>query len=124
MAQDSLMGPPGRGLGAPAGVVELWMTGALEGDHAGAGGRGNLLLRSGWGVATFELGASLATLDGRVEMGPPMLGVTADLSLGEGTWIPWVAGGPLLQLSGGANDLRASGTVGGSLAAARALGAR
>jgi len=117
MAQDSLVGPPATGLGAAAGVVELWMTGALEGDRAGTGGRGDLLLRSGWGLATIELGASLAALNGRVEMGPPMLGVTADLSLGAGSWIPWIAGGALLQLPGGADDLRASGTVGGSLAA-------
>lgn len=117
MAQDSLVGPPGTGLGAPAGVVELWMTGALEGDRGGTGGRGDLLLRSGWGAATLELGASLATLDGRVAMGPPMLGVAADASLGSATWIPWVAAEGLVQLPGGAYDLRASGTFGGSLAA-------
>jgi hypothetical protein len=117
IAQDSIVPPPGTGLGAPAGVVELWMTGALEGDRAGTDGRGDILLRSGWGLATLELGATLATLDGRVGMGPPTLGVAADASLGSAAWIPWVAGGGLVQLPGGMSDLRASGTFGGSLAA-------
>jgi hypothetical protein len=116
-AQDSIGGPPGTGLGASPGVLELWMTGALEGDSAGTSGRGDLLLRYGWSAVTLDLGASLATLDGRVAMGPPVLGVTGDASLGASSWLPWVALTGLVQLPGGRHELRASGTFGGSLAA-------